>query len=1077
MMQFPAPVAPFTPPQSTQRQNSILGPYSPHPTPEAHAAQTVATPTYTMLPQALASAFNTMSLQDPSASTWYMDSGASNHITADHGTLSSVFNKGITRSVLVGDGSLAPVTKMGHSTLPSLTKNLLLKNVLVCPSIIKNLISVRQFATENNCSVEFDPVGFSVKDLLNKTTLLRCDSPGPLYSVTPSTTSTRPLALTAGVPPWHQRLGHPGSSINRSLFSLGFSNNNADLTTMCHACKVGKHTRLPFISSSTIVSAPFQIIHSDIWTSPVSSISGFKYYLLFLDHYTHYIWVYPLHRKNETFAKFLHFSAYVRTQFNCSIKALQCDNGGEYTSRAFLDHLASTGTNIRFSCPHTSQQNGRTERMLRTINNLVRTLLIQASMPMSFWVEALHTAAYTLNLLPSSAIQNNIPFTRLFNRPVSYSHLRVFGSLCYPNTASTSPHKLAPRSMACVFLGYPLNHRGYRCLVLYTRKIVISRHVTFVEDVFPFSTLPSHKSLPFSPPPVPSLTPITVPLAAPPCPPAPPCSPAPQPTQNTHSMVTRSKTGISKPRIPLCLHTETVSPLPLSHVQAAKDRYWNGAMHEEYDAHIKRGTWVLVPRPSNVNIIRSMWLFRHKFNADGTHKRHKARLVGNGKSQRPGIDCLDTFSPVVKPASIRSVLHVALARNWPLRQLDVKNAFLHGDLAETVYMHQPPGFVDKSKPNHVCLLKRSLYGLKQAPRTWYTKFATVAKQIGFVQSRCDSSLLIINKGYDTAYLLLYVDDIILTASTPALLSRILSGLSAAFDITDLGQLHHFLGIGVTYNDKGMFLSQQNYIADILHRASMTNCNPCNTPVDTKPKLAADEGKPVSDPSHYRSLAGALQYLTLTRPEIAFAVQQVRLFMHDPREAHLAALKRILRYLKGTISHGLQLNKSSITDLVAYSDADWAGCPSTRRSTSGYCVFLGEILISWSSKRQDTVSRSSAEAEYRGVANAVAETIWIRNLLLELGCPLKKATLVYCDNISAVYLSSNPVQHQRTKHIEIDLHFVRERVSMGHVRVFHVPTHLQYADIFTKGLPSQLFTDFRSSLSVRQAPLPLRGSVS
>lgn len=258
---------------------------------------------------------------------------------------------------------------------------------------------------------------------------------------------------------------------------------------------------------------------------------------------------------------------------------------------------------------------------------------------------------------------------------------------------------------------------------------------------------------------------------------------------------------------------------------------------------------------------------------------------------------------------------------------------------------------------------------------------------------------------------------------------------------------------------------------------MTNCNPCSTPVDTKTKLADNDGKPISDPSLYRSLAGALQYLTFTRPDISYAVQQVCLFMHDPREPHFAALKRILRYIKGTISHGLQLNKSSTTDLVAYSDADWAGCPSTRRSTSGYCVFLGDSLIAWSAKRQQTVSRSSAEAEYRGVANAVAETTWLRNLLLELGCPLTKATIVYCDNISAVYLSSNPVHHQRTKHVEIDIHFVRERVSLGHVRVLHVPSHLQYADIFTKGLPTPLFTEFRSSLSVRQPPLSLRGSVS
>ncbi|CAE6128258.1 unnamed protein product [Arabidopsis arenosa] len=471
-----------------------------------------------------------------------------------------------------------------------------------------------------------------------------------------------------------------------------------------------------------------------------------------------------------------------------------------------------------------------------------------------------------------------------------------------------------------------------------------------------------------------------------------------------------------------------------------------------------------------------MWLFRHKFDADGKLSRYKARLVANGKSQQLGIDCDDTFSPVVKPATIRAVLHVALARDWPLGQLDVKNAFLHGDLQETVYMHQPPGFADPTKPNHVCLLRRSLYGLKQAPRAWYTRFATLAKRIGFTQSRTDPSLFVLRRGSSLAYLLLYVDDIVLTSSTNDLQRQIISELGKDLELTDLGKLHYFLGIAVSYNDAGLFLSQHNYAADILHRASMTECKPSLTPVDTKAKLDATDSPPVADPSLYRSLAGALQYLTFTRPDISFAVQQVCLFMHDPREHHLTALKRILRYIKGTISHGLQLKKSSITDLVAYTDADWAGCPSTRRSTSGYCVFLGDSLISWSSKRQHKVSRSSAEAEYRGVANAVAETTWLRNLFLELGCPFTKATLVYCDNISAVYLSSNPVQHQRTKHVEIDLHFVRERVALGQVRVLHVPSAMQYADIFTKGLPSPLFTDFRSSLSVQEPPLRLRGSV-
>ncbi|GKD25178.1 ribonuclease H-like domain-containing protein, partial [Tanacetum coccineum] len=242
---------------------------------------------------------------------------------------------------------------------------------------------------------------------------------------------------------------------------------------------------------------------------------------------------------------------------------------------------------------------------------------------------------------------------------------------------------------------------------------------------------------------------------------------------------------------------------------------------------------------------------------------------------------------------------------------------------------------------------------------------------------------------------------------------------------------------------GLFLSQSKFAEEILERAYMQRYNPCRTPVDSESKIGP-EGEPVADPTLYRSLVGALQYLTFTRPDLSYAVQQVCLYMHDPREPHLLALKRILRYVRGTIDHGLQLHASSITQLVAYNDVDWADCPVTRPSTSGYCVFLGDNLLSWSAKRQVTLSRSSAEAEYRGVANVVVETTWIRNLLRELHTPLFTATLVYCDNVSVIYLSTNHVQHQR----KIDIHFVRDYVASGQVRVLHVPSQFNFADIFT-----------------------------
>jgi hypothetical protein len=467
-------------------------------------------------------------------------------------------------------------------------------------------------------------------------------------------------------------------------------------------------------------------------------------------------------------------------------------------------------------------------------------------------------------------------------------------------------------------------------------------------------------------------------------------------------------------------------------------------------------------------VVTGKWIFRHKLQADGTLDRYKARWVLRGFTQRPGLDYDETFSPVVKPATVRVILSLALSQDWPIHQLDVKNAFLHGTLKETVYCVQPTGFVDSSRPGMVCRLNKSLYGLKQAPRAWHHRFASYLSSIGFVGTKSDSSLFIYRRGSDTAYLLLYVDDIVLTASSAQFLRQVIDALQHEFAMTDMGQLHHFLGISVTRSATGIFLSQRQYTLDILERAGMSTCKPCSTPVDLHSKLSAD-GTPVGDATQYRSLAGALQYLTFTRPDIAFAVQQICLYMHDPREPHLAALKRILRYLQGTTTLGLTLRRSPPAELVVYTDADWAGCPDTRRSTSGYAVFLGDNLVSRSSKRQHTVSRSSAEAEYRAVANGVAEATWLRQLLQELQHSPRRATLVYCDNVSAVYLSSNPVQHQRTKHVEIDLHFVREKVALGHVRVLHVPTTSQYADVFTKGLPTSLFQEFRSSLTVSDAP--------
>jgi histone deacetylase 1/2 len=492
-------------------------------------------------------------------------------------------------------------------------------------------------------------------------------------------------------------------------------------------------------------------------------------------------------------------------------------------------------------------------------------------------------------------------------------------------------------------------------------------------------------------------------------------------------------------------------------------------MDEEFGALIKNKTWHLVPSRQGKNIIDCRWIYKVKHKADGTVDRYKARLVAKGFKQRYGIDYEDTFSPVVKIATVRLVLSISVSRGWSLRQLDVKNAFLHGVLEEEVYMRQPPGYEDPKYRNYVCKLDKALYGLKQAPRAWYSRLSMQLVKYGFVASKSDTSLFIYHKRNVTMFMLIYVDDIIVSSSSQVATDMLLKSLSKEFALKDLGDLHYFLGLEVHKVHDGIILNQEKYAHDVLARVGMTHCSGLATPLSSSEKITAREGDLLGpeDSTKYRSMVGALQYLTLTRPDISYAVNKVCQYLHAPTTVHWTAAKRILRYVKHTVSFGLAFMRSNSTLVSAFSDADWAGCVDDRRSTGGFAVFFGPNLISWSAKKQATVSRSSTEAEYKSVANATAEIIWVQSLLAELGVRLSQRPCIWCDNLGATYLSANPVFHARAKHIEIDFHFVRERVIKKQLEIRFIPSKDQVADGFTKPLPVRQFEEFRFNLNLRK----------
>lgn len=382
-------------------------------------------------------------------------------------------------------------------------------------------------------------------------------------------------------------------------------------------------------------------------------------------------------------------------------------------------------------------------------------------------------------------------------------------------------------------------------------------------------------------------------------------------------------------------------------------------------------------------------------------------------------------------------------------------------------MIQPMGFQNRGHPEYVCKLRKALYGLKQAPRAWYGKIAEFLTQSGYSVTSADSSLFAKANGERIAIVLVYVDDLIITGDDVEEIFRTKENLSVRFQMKELGQLKHFLGLEVDQTKEGIFLCQQKYAKDLLKKFGMLECKPISTPMEPNAKMCAHEGKDLEDASMYRQLVGSLIYLTLTRPDISYAVGVMSRYMQNPKKSHLEAVRRVLRYVKSTIDYGLLYKKGGNCKLVGYCDADYAGDHDTRRSTTGYMFTLGSGTISWCSKRQPTVSLSTTEAEYRAAAMAAQESTWLIQLMNDLHQPVDYAVLLYCDNQSAIRLAENPVFHARTKHVEVHYHFVREKVLQEEIEMRQVKTDEQIADLFTKSLSVGKFEHFRRQLGVIQ----------
>ncbi|PWA51104.1 ribonuclease H-like domain-containing protein [Artemisia annua] len=673
------------------------------------------------------------------------------------------------------------------------------------------------------------------------------------------------------------------------------------------------------------------------------------------------------------------------------------------------------------------------------------------------WPEYVLTVVYLINRLPSSVFYGASPYRIVYGKDPDLSHVRAFGCLCYANILNNSD-KFSSSSEKCVLLGFSTEKKAYKLYSLDKKTILFSRDVRFYETIFPFkmqscdgSQSPNDEE--GDPPSVegnrraasddcevtvedeavtiatqmgengvtseginlqnqngegPSNTeeePQTEFRRS--------TRHKSQPIRfNDYIVSSSSRYGLEKN---VCFATTlNKSVEPKSYQEASLNPKWNEAMDAEMEALHRNNTYEVTDLPPGRKAIGSKWIWKIKYKSSGEVDRYKARLVAQGFGQKEGVDFEETFSHVVKMVTVRCLINLAVTNDWPLYQLDVNNAFLYGDLHEEVYMKLPPGYYDKDETN-VCRLLKSLYGLKQAPRQWNEKLTTVLVDHGFIQSKNDYSLYVKHdKGVFMA-LLVYVDDMVITGNNKLEIEKFKQFLNSKFMIKDLGVLKYFLGIEVLENDNGVCLTQRKYCLELLSEYGLLACKPAATPLQQNVVLNHVESngdKFITNLTEYQKLVGKLIYLSVTRPDIAYAVHCLSQHMHAPLQSHFNVGLRVLRYLKQGPGTGIQFNKGKKFSLHAFSDADWAKCLKTRKSVSGYCVYFCNNLVSWKSKKQATISRSSSEAEYRCLASATCEIIWINKILKDLDIEGLLPVNLFCHSSSAIQIAANPVFHEK-----------------------------------------------------------------
>ena len=1018
-----------------------------------------------------------------STATWVLDTGCGSHLCNHLQGLRDVrrLGKGDV-DLRVGNGARVAAVSVGTYVLllPS-GLELVLNNCYFVPSLSKNIVSVSVLDMEGFClTIKDNACTLSLNDMIYG----RAISINGIYILDQSREVYHVNAkrLKSGDKDqsylWHCRLGHINDQRLVKLIKSGtLAPFDFEPYGTCESCLLGKMTRPSFLGKGERASDLLGLIHTDVCgPMSVTARDGSSYFITFTDDLSRYGYVYLMKHKSEALDKFKEFQNRVENQLNRKIKALRSDRGGEYLSLEFDEHLKDCGIVSQLTPPGTPQLNGVSERRNRTLLDMVRSMMSQTVLPDSLWGFALQSAALILNRSPTKS-SDKTPYEAWKGMVPDLSFLRVWGCEAYVKVRPDD--KLAPRSDKCYFVGYPKGSFGHYFYSPREHRVFVACKAVFLEKEF-LEKRQSGRNFELSEVQEPQTDQVLEDegpseLGSSLVPSEPRRSGrTSHPPDRYLGMIEGSGEG-------LVLFLENNEPVSYKAALACPNsKHWLGAMQSEMDSMSENQVWDLVDLPEKVRPLQCKWIFKIKNGLDGRPEVFKARLVAKGFTQVHGLHYDETFAPVAMLRSIRIILAIAAFHDYEIWQMDVKTAFLNGILEEEVYMVQPEGFVDPKNPKMVCKLKRSIYGLKQASRSWNHRFDHVIKQNGFTRSVEEPCLYMKFSGSKVAFLVLYVDDILLIGNDVPMLASVKEFLGNQFQMKDLGEAQRILGIRI-YRDRSnrmLALSQEDYLDKVLDKFKMKDSKRGFLPMGHGVHLSRTQCPSTPEDIErmkgipYASAVGSIMYAMMcTRPDVSFALSMTSRYQANPGDGHWIAVKNILKYLRRTKDWFLVYGGDSELSVRGYTDASFQTDRDDSKSQSGYVFVLNGGAVCWRSSKQSVTADSTTEAEYIAASEAAKEAIWIRQFMegLRVVPSVEEPIPLFCDNSGAIFQAKEPKSSNKSRHVLRKAHMIRDYVEQKEIAICKVDTEANVADPLTKALAQSRHEGHVNSMGLRRVP--------